>query len=315
MPRADGSFRICDVPLDLTVALRATADSFSTRDPKLVRLSSAVRLVRADLPLSTMKELMARGAIFVGTVLSDSTHQPLAGVEVALPDIEKSTFTDSSGAFRIVGIAPGEHRVLVRRIGYGAADTRLTFTGYETVERRVVLGRAVTLEAVTVTARANDREMPGFEDNRRVGLGHFLTRVELEKYTGMKLGTVLDQLSDVATLRGHGSQLWVASRRQPPVAMPAQGARRCLRSEPRLLRSETPASAPGMPVACYAQVYIDRVLMNGVAEPTQPFDLSTVVPESVEAIEWYAGASQTPLKYARMGSNCGVLVIWTRRSP
>jgi hypothetical protein len=48
---ADGSFRICDVPLDATVALSATADSLSTREPKLVRLSSAGRLVRRDLPL------------------------------------------------------------------------------------------------------------------------------------------------------------------------------------------------------------------------------------------------------------------------
>jgi hypothetical protein len=70
----------------------------------------------------------------------------------------------------------------------------------------------------------------------------------------------------------------------------------------------------GMPTMCFAQVYIDRVLMNGVGEPTQPFDLATVVPESVEAIEWYAGAADTPMKYSRMGSNCGVLVIWTRRN-
>jgi hypothetical protein len=199
-------------------------------------------------------------------------------------------------------------------MGYGAADTRLMFTGFETVERRVVLGRAVTLEAVTVTAQFNDREMPGFEDNRRVGLGHFLTRVDLEKYTGMKLGTVLDQLSDVATLRGRGSQLWVASRRQPPVACPPKGGATCAQSHGYYV-PDSGERTQGMPVVCYAQVYIDRVLMNGVAEPTQPFDLGTVVPESVEAIEWYAGASQTPLKYARMGSNCGVLVIWTRRGP
>jgi hypothetical protein len=54
--------------------------------------------------------------------------------------------------------------------------------------------------------------------------------------------------------------------------------------------------------------------MNGSREPTQPFDLNTITPESIEAIEYYAGAAQTPVKYSRLGSNCGVLVIWTRRS-
>jgi hypothetical protein len=53
--------------------------------------------------------------------------------------------------------------------------------------------------------------------------------------------------------------------------------------------------------------------MNGAIEPTEPFDISMIAPEQVEAVEFYAGPAQTPLKYSRMGSNCGVLVIWTRR--
>lgn len=306
---ADGSFRICDVPLDVAVSLRAIADSSETANPKLVRLSSAVRLTRTDLVLDAARDLMKRGATFIGIVISDSSHQPIPGVEVALPDLDKSTLTDSSGAFRIVGVAPGDHRVLVRRIGYGAADTRLTFTGFETVERRVVLGRAVTLDPMTVTARMNEREMPGFEDNRRVGLGHFLTREDLEKYTGAQLGTVLGQVSQLGTIRG-GRGLWVLGRQPSSACMGADTS--CLMSAgfylPTLVERDL-----GMKRACYAQVYIDGMLMNGLMEPTEPFDLSTVVPESIEGIEWYAGAAQTPLKYARMGSGCGVLVIWSRK--
>jgi hypothetical protein len=309
---ADGSFRMCDVPLDLPVALRARSDSGATVDSKLVRLSSAVRLTRTDLALYSNSDLAKRGATFVGVVVSDSSHLPLVGAEVSLPDLGKTTTTDSTGAFRIVGIAAGEQHVVVRRIGYGAADTTLTFTGFETVERRVVLGRAVTLEAVTVTAQANDRLMPGFEENRRLGLGHFMTRVELEKFTGMQLGTALDQLSGIQTVRGNG-HLWVASRRQPAIACrPGDGD--CLRSAGYYLPSRHEMMS-GMESHCYALVYIDGVLMNGVQEPTEPFDLRTVVPESVEAVEWYSGAAQTPMKYARMGSGCGVLVIWTRKSP
>jgi hypothetical protein len=70
-----------------------------------------------------------------------------------------------------------------------------------------------------------------------------------------------------------------------------------------------------MPIACYALVYVDDVLMNGTTEPTEPFDISSIAPEQVEAVEFYSGPAQTPLKYSRMGSNCGVLVIWRRRSP
>jgi hypothetical protein len=307
----DGSFRVCGVPLNVTVALRATAEGTETPHSRLVRLSSAVRVARADLLLERTQDLAARGATFIGVVVADSTHAPVAGADVSLPELGKSALTDSSGTFRIAGIPAGEHRVSIRRMGYGAADTRLAFTGYETVERRVVLGRAVILEPVAVTARATERTMPGFEDNRRVGLGHFLTRAELEKYTGMKLVTALEQLSDLATLRGPGGELWVTSRRAPPAVCPPKDSR-CLESH-GIYVPDPKELARGAQIACYAHVYLDGTLMNGVAEPTEPFDLSTVVPESVEAIEYYAGPSQTPLKYSRMGSNCGVLVIWTRR--
>ena len=40
-----------------------------------------------------------------------------------------------------------------------------------------------------------------------------------------------------------------------------------------------------------------------------------IPPERVEAMEFYAGAAETPMRYSRMGSNCGALVIWTRKGP
>jgi hypothetical protein len=68
-----------------------------------------------------------------------------------------------------------------------------------------------------------------------------------------------------------------------------------------------------MPRECWAQVYLDGVLQNGMKEPTEPFDLKQIPVDRVEAIEFYAGGGETPLQYSRLGSQCGVLVIWTRR--
>ncbi|HEV8215249.1 MAG TPA: hypothetical protein VGP95_05425, partial [Gemmatimonadaceae bacterium] len=69
----------------------------------------------------------------------------------------------------------------------------------------------------------------------------------------------------------------------------------------------------GMPIACWSLIWIDGVLQNGVREPTEPFDLKEVPPDRIDKVEFYAGASETPLQYSRMGSNCGTLVIWTRQ--
>ena len=68
----------------------------------------------------------------------------------------------------------------------------------------------------------------------------------------------------------------------------------------------------GMPVECWAHVYVDGVLQNGISEPTEPFDLKQIPPERIDKMEFYAGAAETPAQYSRMGSNCGVLVVWTR---
>jgi hypothetical protein len=45
----------------------------------------------------------------------------------------------------------------------------------------------------------------------------------------------------------------------------------------------------------------------------EPFDVNSIPPETIEAIEWYAGPAQTPSEYNNLNTACGVLVIWTHR--
>jgi hypothetical protein len=308
-----GGFRFCGVPLNAALTLSATTDSAETAETSVVRIPPNARLARAELELARVDQLARRGAAFTGMVVNDSTREPISGAEVAVPDLGKSVVTDRRGAFKLTGISAGEHQIVVRRIGYAAADARVVFDGHDTVERRVVLGRAVTLETVTVTEKATERAMASFEENRRLGLGHFVTRGELEKYTGMKLASVLQQIPQLDMRHGRGEQAWVSSRHaRPPQCPPA--AVGCYKSQGFYVPDAADAFQ-GMPIACYALVYVDDVLMNGATEPTEPFDISSIAPEQVDAVEFYSGPAQTPLKYSRMGSNCGVLVIWRRRSP
>jgi hypothetical protein len=312
---ADGAFRLCGLPLDADVALDASATGFAMARPSTVRPTSAVRLVRTELKLEAVNALAARGATFTGVVVFDSSRGPVYGAEVELPELGLSARTDSMGAFRIGGIAAGEHRVSVSRAGFGAADARVVFQGSETVERRVVLGRAVVLEPMAVSARENTRYMPGFEDNRRAGLGKFMTRQELEKFSGMKLRTALQNLPSFSAIEGRGIYVYPQSRQAPKLALiciPLTKA--CAEAHGGYWPDEAETHQRGISIACYALVYLDGVLMNGARAPTEPFDISTIAPESVEAVEFYPGAAQTPSKYARRGSDCGVLVIWSRRS-
>jgi len=69
-------------------------------------------------------------------------------------------------------------------------------------------------------------------------------------------------------------------------------------------------AAQGMKVACYATVYQDRMLMNAFSDP---FDLNSLHPAQIEAIEWFSGTTQTPPEYTTRRATCGLLIIHTRR--
>ena len=49
--------------------------------------------------------------------------------------------------------------------------------------------------------------------------------------------------------------------------------------------------------------------------PTPPFEANELHADQIEALEWYAGASETPGRYAKLNSDCGVLVVHMRRGP
>ena len=185
-----------------------------------------------------------------------------------------------------------------------------------------------------------------FDRNRKLGLGKFLTREELDKHVGRKLGDVLVTLPGMGSIsRGGGGYAWVVGKRMPahlaprigPQAANAPGATdqsvatrqfcgtaagvgnpACAftNDDVRDLGIYCPEAGEGnrgIICACYAQVWVDGRLMNR-DRPTEPFDLNSFAPEQLEALEWYASASQTPAQYSSLNSPCGVMVLWTRRS-
>lgn len=255
----------------------------------------------------------ARGlATFSGVVMSDSTHAPIAGADVSLPDLGKTTVADAQGSFRIDSIPPGDHQVRVRAIGYGAADTALAFKENETVRRRVLLGRAVTLEPMSV--EATRPLLPSFEENRKLGLGHFLTRADLAAREDMSLLSFLEQMNGMRVIHGNGGHAWVMSTHSAGSVNPVP--------------PQIEDSMQGAPRSrCWSKVYLNDLLVfsgrlleergrsGGLSARWEPlFDVSPFSAYQVEAIEYYAGAAETPLKYQRSDPSCGVLVIWTRRS-
>ena len=288
---AQGGFRLCGVPVGAQVVLNATTEG-ALGAPYPVRVSANAPLLRADLAMDRVA-----GATFSGHVFVDSTRVPIIGAEVTLRDLGKTTLTDQNGVFQIPGIPTGEHRVAVRRIGFGPLETRLAFESGQTVDRTVFLKRAVLLDSVVSVAEAE------FEENRRRGVGHFLTRKDLAKVGEASLGTVLNSVPGLRVATGRGGRAWVTNPRKQSL------------SGDSFRTGDGTDRFNGARLACYANVVLDNLpIYTGRRADDPLFDINTLRPDQIESIEYYASGAQIPVRYQAQGASaCGVIVIRTRR--
>jgi len=292
-----GRYVICGAPLRTAMTVSATLDSaMSSQEP--VALTDTQRIAVADL---TLMRGGVPTAAFAGTVRSDSA--PVAGAEISLPLVPLSATTDEKGAFHLNGVPEGRQFVEVRRLGFKPVLATIDFTARKTLERDFRLERVTTLEAVTVSEKAF---MTGFDERRKLGLGSFLTREDLEKWTVVPLATVMTQSRGAGVITGPGNNRFIVGRRVVPTGREIFG---------ELPKNVTCEDEGGRPVtcACYAQVYVDRVLMNR-GDPTPPFDINHISADRIEAVEWYAGRMEVPAEFMSRQADCGVLVIHTRRT-
>lgn len=304
---ARGIFRMCGVPIDAPVRVRASTDSIMS-DSSEVRIEGR-RFARVDLVLDRR---VSNGARFTGTVRADSTRAPIVGAEVALVDLGITAIADGAGSFGIEDIPAGPHHVVIRRIGFGALDTTLTFSAKQTVDHNIVLSRTTVLDAVRVNENAVARQLLDFEDNRRLGLGSFMTRADLDRLGDVGLAGAIANMRGMGMTHGAGGRAWIygsRSLRCPPGPIPVPG---CDEAHGVYFPERSEINL-GMNPQCYALVYVDGQLVTQ-GSPTRPFDVSSIPLDVVEAVEFYRGPSETPTRYANRNTVCGVLVIHTKAS-
>ncbi len=227
-------------------------------------------------------------AIFAG-VVTDSSSKPIANAEVTLPDLGEGTATNEQGAFVLRDIPAGSQRVVVRHVGYGPVEAQLTFVDGQTIERHITMVRSTKLDSVVVTEKSVDRQLDDFEVNKKLGLGHFLTRAELAPQEGRSTGAVLTTMPGIKVF-AMGPYAWVGSGRHNATSL---GGGAVLDDADELKR------APHWD--CYALVYLDNHLvfrgqkfrnithLHGTVLQWEPlFDINTISVASIEAIEYYA---------------------------
>jgi len=308
---SSGGFRLCGVPTNTALTITGSAGSASAA-PIELRVPGG-QFVRTEIVLDADTPPLSS---FSGAV-TDSAGNGVPGVEVLLPELSVAATTDSTGRVRLLGIVPGHHRVIARRVGFGALDTEIEFVANRTTERHIVLARIAILAEARVEASGANLPL-SFDEHRKTGLGTFITRDALEAQESRRLSDILRVVPGLGVVNGRGSQGWVLGSRTSP-SLGATGPRRdatgaVQQTSPTIYFPEAFEARSGMTAGCYARVYLNDALMNPEM-PARPFDVNAIPPTSIEAIEYYAGPSETPIKYARLNSSCGVLVIHSRRSP
>jgi hypothetical protein len=67
-----------------------------------------------------------------------------------------------------------------------------------------------------------------------------------------------------------------------------------------------------MPPYCYLTVVVDGVKIYQFGDDRDPPDVASIMARELQAVEVYRGPSEIPPDLNATGSECGVLVLWTR---
>jgi len=135
------------------------------------------------------------GAVWISGVVVDPLRRPVEGAEVRIAKTSLATLSLANGSFRLAASIGDSVLVLVRRPGYKAQllSIRAPWTG--TVQ---LSPGAFELPEVQVTARyAKPAEYAGttkFDDffrRRRLGLGQFIDRAEIDRRSPTRVAQIL----------------------------------------------------------------------------------------------------------------------------
>ena len=223
------------------------------------------------------------GGVF-GRVTEEGTGWALAYVDITLagpPPVQ--TITTPDGRFSLAGLEPGPVEVTFSLIGYAPRTTTIIIQAGETLDIRATMStQAIELPAIEVMIGSGYLERTGFYRRSRLAMGVQFTRRDLADIDAIVASDILLRAPGVSVVHGRDGARAVASR----------------------LGGATGQSE------CRLRAYLDGVAVHD-------FDLDTLRPDDLEAIEIYHGPS-VPIEYSQLMDPdgvypCGAILIWTRR--
>lgn len=134
--------------------------------------------------------------IVTGTVRDVAAKHPIRGATVALDGAKSGVTTDNNGVFKITGVAPGTHRVIVRRIGYEMSSTTVDVVDGETA--------TLTVALTEVVSRLTDVVTTAIGQQRRLEVGNVISHLNVDS---LARSTPALSLTDLITARAPNVQV------------------------------------------------------------------------------------------------------------
>jgi hypothetical protein len=284
-----GWYAVCGVPTGWPVTAQARngddASGFVNvqMDPRGVLhrdfgipRDSAATIVTAAQPDGVDATPVRRGSARLTGTVRDENGRPLAGTKLAVWGSGLEATSRDDGTFAISQLPAGTQTLESRHVGYSPERVTVDLLSDRTVSITVAMTQRVdVLNDVIVYGKDSELKhvLAGFDQRRRLGFGHFVTRADIEKARPLRFTDLVRSTPGVKVVPSGNSEYTIVSSRE-------YGNR------------------------CRSDIYINGTRL------ADPSGIDVMVdPNEVAAIEIYAGSSDTPPQFGR--GKCGSVVIWT----
>ena len=320
-----GAFRVCGVPNDVAVVVRATAAGHVTGlvDVDLSQRLFAVRdfgvsvtdtgstigeLARLDSAIVRGDSVQARGTSTVLGVIRGANGKVVDQAQISVFGFPISARTRDDGSYALTRLPAGTQTVDVRALGF--APKRVS-VDLRTGERRVLDvtldgANAQELAPVSVVARNLKLDKTGFDDRRKSGIGQYITEEEIKRRG------VFETTQALWNVRG-GRVVWNGHDNVLMLTRPIGTGRASRQGGTLLDQGKGVMQGGAYNGLCKPAFWVDGFAMP-VPLPDDPFDDTNayVRPRDIRGIEVYLDPSSAPPMYRRSDVQCGVVLIWTK---
>ena len=261
----------------------------------------------------------AQGTTALTGRIVDTAGVPIAGASLRAPQIERSVVVDSTGHFRLEGLATGRVIVVGEAPGFAGKRAEVTIPANGSVEQNFTLvPNAHVLANVEVRARTRQHlplKLHEFEQRRNRAMGgRFLGPDDVAKYNGRPLVDALKSIMvGVRFQRTAQGEMNIISQRSLNPASIRQSAniKPCGIQiwEDGSLLSDPNQSIEVMLAPAGTG---DRSVSTARIGADHDYDVSNLLANNYMGVEYYPDLASTPPGFRTGTPSCGVLVLWTR---